>query len=580
MAKQLSNAEVAATFNRLADLLAIRGENRFKIVAYRRAAESIAQLSEPLAAVRKRDELGDIPGVDKEIAEKITDLLETGSFTLLRDVEKEFPAGVAELLAVPDIGPKRAKTLYEARGIDSLAALHTALQAGQLAGLPGFGKDLIARLSASIATPQREEKRLRLGRAQALATDLLAELRHRVPSITQAALAGSARRGRDTVGDLDLVAAAPEPAAVIAAFATLPAVARVETQGPNRCRVMLASGAAADLRVLPPEHWGSLLLHFTGSKYHNIQLRDLAQARGARMSEYGYAVGDDLITCATEEEAYAFLKLQYIPPPLREDRGEIALAVEHALPRIVEVEDLRGDLHLHSTWSDGTATVREMALAARARGYEYLCVTDHSQSLGIANGLTPERLRQQRIEIDRVNKELAPFRVLQGAEVEVRADGRLDFPDHVLASLDLVIAAIHSSLRQSRERLTERALTVLHHPLVDLLAHPTGRLIGDRAGGDFDMAALYAAAAATGTVLEIDGDPARLDLRDTHAQAAIAAGCLLSIDSDAHQPAGLDNIAFGVITAQRAWVTPDKVLNTRSLQELLAWRDKRRQVAR
>lgn len=575
MAKQLSNAEVAATFNRLADLLAIRGENRFKVVAYRRAAESIGQVGEPLAAIRQRGGLEEIPGVGEEIAEKIGDLLDTGSFRLLREVEGQFPPSVTELLTVPDVGPKRARTLYEQLGVDSLASLKAAIEAGKLNGLPGFGKDLVARIAAGLQAPESEERRMRLDRSRAVAGELIAAMRERVPDLKEIELAGSARRFRETVGDIDMVAAADDPAAVVEAFAGLPGVARVEMRGPNRCRVALASGASADLRVLPEKHWGSLLHHFTGSKYHNIRLRDLALARGARMSEYGYAVGEDLVTCATEEEVYAYLGMQFVPPPMREESGEIELALKGELPRIVEVADLRGDLHMHTTWSDGTANVREMALAARDRGYAYICVTDHTHGLGIANGLTPERLRQQRAEIERVNAQLAPFRVLQGAEVEVRADGSLDFEDEVLAELDLVIAAVHTSLRQGRERLTERALGAIRNPYVDVLAHPTGRLVGGRAGGDFDMEAIFAEAAATGTALEIDGDPARLDLRDSHARAAIAAGCMISIDSDAHAVAGLGNVEYGVGTAQRAWVPPDRVLNALTLKQLLARREKR-----
>jgi DNA polymerase (family 10) len=575
MAKRLSNAEVAATFTRLADLLAIRGENRFKVIAYRRAAESIGQAAEPLAAIRERGALEDIPGVGEEIAEKIGDLLDTGSFPLLREVEKQFPPGVAELLGVPDIGPKRARTLYERLGIDSLDALRKAIADGRLRDQAGFGPDLIARITAGLQSPDTEERRLRLDRARALADGLIAELRDRQPGISQMALAGSARRFRETVGDLDLVAAAADPEAVVAAFAELPAVTRVEMRGPNRCRVTLAAGVSADLRVLTPEHWGSLLHHFTGNKYHNIRLRDLALERGARMSEYGYAVGEKTVTCATEEEVYAFLKMQYVPPPMREDTGEIDLALAGKLPAVVQPGDLRADLHMHTTWSDGTASVREMALAARARGYTHICITDHSQALGVANGLSPERLRQQRKEIDKVNAELAPFRVLQGAEVEVRADGSLDYPDDVLAELDLVVAAVHTGLRQGRERVTARALSAIRHPLVDILAHPTGRMVGGRAGGDFDLDTLYAEAARTGTALEIDGDPARLDLRDTHARAALAAGCTLSIDSDAHAPDGLTNIDYGIGVAQRAWVPPDRVLNTLALDGLLARRKRR-----
>jgi DNA polymerase (family 10) len=354
-------------------------------------------------------------------------------------------------------------------------------------------------------------------------------------------------------------------------------VAHVELRGPTRCRVVLHNDFPADLWVLPEQHWGSLLHHTTGNKYHDIRLRDLALARGASLSEYGFTVGERVIPCATEEEVYAFLGMQYIPPPMREDTGEIDLALRGELPAILQLDHVRGDLHVHTEWSDGHGSVREMALAARARGYAYVCITDHSQGLVVAHGLDTERLRAQRAEIDRVNAELAPFRVLHGVELEVRGDGTLDLPDDVLTTLDLVVAAVHRGLRQERERLTARAVAALRHPLVDVLAHPTGRLLGGRAGGDFDMDTLYAEAAATGTALEIDGDPARLDLRDVHARAAVAAGCLVSVDSDAHAPEDLDNIAYGVGVAQRAWVPPERVLNTLPLDALLARRKRHRQ---
>jgi DNA polymerase (family 10) len=339
---------------------------------------------------------------------------------------------------------------------------------------------------------------------------------------------------------------------------------------------VLQNGFAADLWVLPPPHWGSLLLHTTGNKYHDIRLRDLAIARGASLSEYGITIGDRLTPCAREEEVYDFLGMQYVPPPMRENTGEIDLALRGGLPPVVELGQMRADLHVHTTWSDGTRSVREMALAARDRGYTHLCITDHSQGLAIANGLDAARLRAQRQEIHQVNAELAPFRVLQGVEMEVRADGSLDLPDDVLAELDLVIAAVHTGLRQERDRLTERAMSALRHPLVDILAHPTGRIVGGRAGGDFDLERLYAEAARTGTALEIDGDPSRMDLRDVHARAALAAGCLFSIDSDAHSVEGLENLYYGIGVAQRAWLPPERVLNTLPLETLLARRKRQR----
>jgi DNA polymerase (family X) len=576
VARTMTNAEVAATFRRLADLLAIRGEDAYRVGAYRRAAASIGQTPESIAALRQRGGLQEIPGVGAEIAQKIADLLDTGSFRLLREVEAQVPPGVASLLSVPGIGPRRARALYQTLGIDSLDALRAALAEGRL-GAAGIGPREAERIAAGLTSLQATDERLPLATAQALGRDVLRQLTERVPTIRHIALAGSLRRMRETIGDLDIAAAAEDPAAVVAAFAALPAVARVELRGPTRCRVVLHNGVPADLWVLPERHWGSLLHHTTGNKYHDIRLRDLALSRGASLSEYGFTIGDRLVPCATEEDVYAFLTMQYIPPPLREDTGEIDLALRGALPAILQRDQVQGDLHAHTEWSDGHGSVREMALAARERGYAYVCITDHSQGLVVAHGLDPERLRAQRAEIDRVNAELAPFRVLHGVELEVRGDGTLDLPDDVLTTLDLVVAAVHSGLRQERERLTARAVAALRHPLVDVLAHPTGRLLGGRAGGDFDMDTLYAEAAATGTALEIDGDPARLDLRDVHARAAVAVGCLVSVDSDAHAPEGLDNIAYGVGVAQRAWVPPERVLNTLPLDALLARRKRHRQ---
>jgi DNA polymerase (family 10) len=570
MPEQMTNPEVAATFRLLADLLSIRGESVYRVGAYRRAAESIGGLSESLQAIKKRGELEEIPGVGKDIAQKINELLDTGSFKLLAEVQAQFPPGVASLLSVPGIGPKRARELYEGLGIDSLDALRAALADGRLAAAPGVGPAVAQRIEEGMRSIVVQDTRLPLGTARPRGLELVRQLTERAPTLGNVALAGSVRRFQDTVGDLDIVGTADDPTPIIEAFLTLPAVATIERRGENRCRVMLQDGLSADLWVLPEQHWGSLLLHVTGSKYHDIHLRDLAMARGARLSEYGFAVGDKLIPCATEEEVYAFLGMQWIPPPMRQNSGEIERALQGDVPEVIDFGMLRGDLHVHSEWSDGSRTIREMAEAARERGYEYLCITDHSKSLGVANGLDAERLRAQRQEIEQVNEELAPFRVLQGIEMEVRSDGSLDLEDETLAALDLVIAAVHSGLGTGREKVTERALAAIRHPLVDILAHPTGRIVGGRQGGDFDMEALYTEAASTGTVLEIDGDPARLDLRDIHARGAAEAGCTLSIDSDAHSIEGLGNVFYGIGTAQRAWVGPDQVLNTRPLEAMLA----------
>jgi DNA polymerase (family 10) len=569
MPQQMTNPEIAATFRLLADLLSIRGESVYRVGAYRRAAESIGGLSESVQAIMKRGELEEIPGVGKDIAQKTAELLDTGTFTLLQEVEAQFPPGVASLLSVPGIGPKRARELYEGAGIDSVEALRAALADGRLAAAPGIGPAVAQRIEEGLRSIVVQDTRLPLGTAEPRGLELIRQLTERTSSIVNIALAGSVRRFQDTIGDLDIVAAAENPEPIIEVFVGLPAVATIERRGENRCRVMLQDGLSADLWVLPEQHWGSLLLHVSGNKYHDIHLRDLAIARGARLSEYGFAVGDKQVACATEEEVYAFLGMQWIPPTMRQDTGEIERALQGNLPEVVAFDALRGDLHVHSEWSDGTRRIREMALAARDRGYEYLCITDHSKSLGVANGLDAERLRAQRAEIDTVNAELEPFHVLQGIEMEVRGDGSMDLDDETLAALDLVIAAVHSGLRTGREKVTERALAAIRHPLVDILAHPTGRIVGGRQGGDFDMDALYAEAAATGTILEIDGDPSRLDLRDIHARGAIDAGCMLSIDSDAHSIEGLENVYYGVGTAQRAWVPADRVLNTLPIDDLL-----------
>jgi len=400
---------------------------------------------------------------------------------------------------------------------------------------------------------------------------LAATLREQVRQLgaTHVEIAGSIRRFADLLGDVNLVASAENPETLLDAFCSLPSVALVRSRGEGAGRVMLHDGALVALAAGTHREFGSLLQYHTGSKQHNARLSRLALERGAEFTPQGFIVDGTVHPCATEDEVYAFLTLQPVPPEMREDTGEIELALAGRLPPPFQVTQLRGDLHVHTTWSDGSQSVREMALAARQRGYEYICISDHSQSLGVANGLSPERLVQQRLEIDAVNTELKPFRVLQGVEMEVRGDGSLDLPDDVLRSLDLVTASVHSGLRRGRESVTARALAALVHPLVDVLAHPSGRLVGGRPGGDFDMGALYAAAAQSGTALEINGDLARLDLRDTHARAAVAAGCTLTIGSDAHSIEGLANAVYGARLATRAWVSHEHVLNTRPLDALL-----------
>ncbi|MDQ3856578.1 MAG: DNA polymerase/3'-5' exonuclease PolX [Chloroflexota bacterium] len=566
----LTNNQIASRFQQLADLLEIQGEAVFKVVAYRRAAESLAQWPERLAMTRERGALGSIPGVGKAIEQKVEDLLDTGTFKLWEEVTRETPLGVAELLQVPDVGPKRARQLYSELGIDSLESLRRAVERGQLAGLRGLGPRGAQKIVDGLRSLQPSDHRLPLGQARTVALTLIEHLRNGLPDLLEVAVAGSTRRMRDTVGDLNLVLSHERMAEVQAALERLPTVDHVALQRDSYAAATLQNGVRVTVAVASPEQFGAVLHHWTGSVLYNQRLAEVARERGYALGPLGLSAPRSSPACPTEMELYDLLGLQLVPATMREEPDMVDRALAGNVPEEIEVGMLRGDLHTHTTWSDGQRTVREMAEAARALGYEYLCVTDHSQSLGVANGLSPLRLAQQRLEIDAVNAELAPFRVLQGVELEVRGDGSLDLPDETLAALDIVVASVHTGLRQGRERVTSRALAAVRHPLVDVLAHPTGRLVGRRAGGDFDMEALIAEALRTGTALEINSDPARLDLRDVDARPAAEAGCLLSIDSDAHSTEGLGNVFYGAALASRARVRQEQVLNTLPLNAMLS----------
>ncbi len=566
----MNNTQVAQVLTELADRLEIQGEVIYKVLAYRRAAENIASLSRDINELRREGQLRSIPGVGEAIAEKLDSLLTTGSFDLLDRARAEVPAGVVELLRVQDVGPRKAKLFWEKLGITSLDALEAAAREGKLRELPGLGAKSEAKLLANIAAFKRRasETRMPLGVAFPLAQSILQELLQ-VTSVLRAASAGSLRRMKETIGDLDFLIASHQAEPVMDRFVSLPVVAEVIARGPTKSSVRLTNGAQADLRVIEPARWGTALQYFTGSQAHNIRLREIAQKKGLSLSEYAITREKDgkEILCAEEAEVYRTLGLPLIPPELREDRGEF----EHDIPKLITADDLLGDLQMHTTWSDGKASVEEMARAAQARGYRYILITDHSQSLGVTGGLTPQRLKQQRQEIDAVNARLKGIRVLQGAEVEIRADGALDFDDNVLASLDLVLASLHSSLRQERAKATARVLAAIRNPHVDILAHPSGRLIGERDGADLDWEAVFQTAAETRTILEINAHPSRLDLTDLNARRAIELGCKLSIGTDAHEPAGFDVMFYGVAVARRAWATKEDVVNTWPLERLLNW---------
>jgi len=572
----MGNQEVAKIFAAMADILAIQGENYHRIMAYRRAAENVAALGRPLEEVWRAGELETLPGIGETLAAKIDELMRTGRLEAYEKLKAQVPAGVVSMLAVPDVGPKRAALFWKELGITSVEALEQAARDGRLRGLPGMGAKSEEKVLAGIEALKRRSDRILLGVAWPLASAMLNVLRE-VPGVVQAAPAGSLRRMRETIGDLDLLVATEDPAPVMARFRELSQVAEVLLSGPTKTSIRTREGLQADLRVLEPARWGTALQYFTGSQAHNIHLRALALERGLSLSEYALKREDGSeILCATEEEVYAALGLPLVPPELREDRGEIEAALEGRLPDLIELGDLRGDLQFHTTWSDGRHSLLEMAQAAQARGLEYALVTDHSRSLGITGGLTVERLREQRAEVAEVNRRLGgKFRLLAGIEVEVRADGALDFPDEVLAEPDLVVAAVHSGLRQSREQFTARMRGAIHNPHVDVVAHPTGRLIGEREGADLDMEAVFRAAAETGTALEVNAHPSRLDLGDAHVRRAVELGVKLAINSDAHDASGFEVLPFGVATARRGWAQPADVINTRSVEQVLGWAARR-----
>jgi DNA polymerase (family 10) len=565
---KFTNHQVAEVFANIADMLEIQGEIIYKILAYRKAADNILHLGRDINDVWREGRLREIPGVGQAIAEKIDELLRTGQLDFYERLKKEIPPGVVSLLSVPDVGPKTAKLLFERLGIDSITALEEAARAGKLRDLPGLGAKSEQKIIAGIEALSRRTRRIPLGTAWPVVEELLTALRQ-VPGVVQASAAGSLRRMRPTVGDLDLLVATAEPESVMAGFRSLPQVSEVMLSGTTKTSVLLHNGLQVDLRALEPARWGTALQYFTGSKEHNVRVREIAQDKGLSLSEYAFKRRDGTeLLCAEEEAVYAALDLPWIPPELREDRGEIAAAREGRLPKMLELRDIKGDLHIHTTWSDGQASIAEMAEVARAQGYQYIAITEHSQSLGVAGGLAPEELRRQRTEIEAVNARYDDFRLLRGVEVEIRADGVLDLPDDLLAELDVVIASIHSSLRQPRDRITARLVAAMRNPHVDIIGHPTGRILGQRDETEVDMDEVLRVAAETSTILEVNSGPQRLDLDEVYIRRAVEMGIKLVVNSDAHQPNGLANMFYGVAMARRGWAEAKDVLNTWPLEEL------------
>ncbi len=573
----MNNRQLADTFTLIGNLLEIKGENIYKILAYRKAADSLNTLGRDVNEVWKAGELNTIPGVGKAIAEKIDELLSTGRLEFLEKLEAEVPPSLAELLEVPDLGPKKAALFWKQLGVTNLAELEAAAQEGKLRGLAGMGEKSESKVISGINALKRRSGRIPLGTAWPFAQELLEMLR-KAPGVLDGSAAGSLRRMRSTVGDLDLMVAASDPGPVMDAFIHHPEVIEVVGSGIVKSSVIFSNQLRAQLWVQPPERYGTGLVYATGSKDHNVRLREMALDKGLSLSDHSFLKEDGSeLLCATEEEVYKILGMDWVPPELREDRGEIKAALKQKLPNLLEMKDLKAELHAHTKWSDGKLTVHELADAAMQRGLKILAITDHSSMMGMVGGLTAERVKEQRQEIDAVQRELgSKITLLQGCEVDIRADGSLDFPDEVLEGLDIVIASLHVSLRQPRQQVTERILNAIRNPHVDIIGHPAGRLLPDREGADLDMDAVLAAAAKSGVALEINAHPARLDLEDIYVRRAIDMGIPVSVDTDAHSAGDLDMAWYGVATARRGWAEPENVVNTWPKKRLLDWLKKKR----
>jgi DNA polymerase (family 10) len=575
----LSNAAIADAFEELGDLYELDGAIVHRVLAYRNAAKAVREASVSVAALAREGRASELPGIGKTLQEKVLALLDTGTIPAAERLRAKFPAGLIAMTRLPGLGPKRARRLHEELGIDSLEALRAAAEARRLRTVRGFGPKFEASVLAALESgvAQRPSVRILLPKALEIGEVLVAGLREHGPADAQIEIAGSVRRAVDSVKDIDLVATTSEPEVLAAALGQLEEIESVSSSGKTGARARTHSDLAVDLRIAAPEQHGNLLQHFTGSGAHNAALREAAVRKGMHVSEYGViedATGTTH-TCASEQEVYALLGLAYIEPELRENRGELEAAqlkrrgASPALPALIELSDIRGDLHSHTVASDGHNTIEEMSLAARERGYEYLAITDHSATHGFGNDVSPEELRRQIELVREANAQIEGIELLAGSEVNILPDGSLDYEDELLGELDWVIASVHTAFGMGEQTMTERMIAAIEHPLVDAIGHPTGRMIVRREPYKIDLDAVYVAAARTGTMLEINANPDRRDLSDVNARAAARAGVMLLIDSDAHRTRTLANMRWGVATARRAWLTANAVANTRSWPELV-----------
>lgn len=568
----MTNADVARAFSEIADMLEIQGADAFRINSYRRVARTIGDLATDINEIAARNELGQLAGVGRSSAAKIQELLETGRLQMRAELAADVPVSLLQLLEIPTLGPKKVAALWKERGVESIDGLKAAIEAGKLAGLKGFGARSIEQMLRGIDFLQRSAGRTRLGTGWMIAVGLADAVRA-MDGVERVEHAGSLRRGRETVGDLDLLCVAADGQGIIERFVGLPGVTQVLAAGATKGSVLVEYRAGrtiqVDLRVVPGESFGAAWQYFTGSKEHNVRLRELAVKRGWSLNEYGLTAGKKVLASRSEEDVYATLDLPWIPPEMREDRGELDLK---QIPEDLIVDrHIRGDLHMHSVASDGRNTVAELAAAAKQRGYKYICITDHSQSSAIANGLKPDRLRRHIADVRAADRHVDGIRVFTGTEVDILADGTLDYADSLLAELDFVIASIHSGLGGDTESNTRRTLAAIRNPCVNCIGHPTGRLINEREAMTLDMEAICKEAARTGTALELNANFFRLDLKDQHARLARDLGVTVAICTDAHSIDQFDQMRYGVITARRGWLRKSDVLNTRTAKQIEAF---------
>ena len=570
----MDNTRIAEVFENVAGLLEMRGDSTFTIRAYKRAARTIDRLPTELEHMVQEDQdLRDIPGIGKAISDKITELVDTGKLEYFEKLRSEFPDGILELMHIPGMGPKTTVRAWKEIGVTDVSELERAIQDGRLAELPRMGQKSADNILRHIQFARSQSQRTPIARAMAVSRRVIEALRERCPSITRLEAAGSLRRFEETIGDIDLVCTAEDPAEVLDALVSLRGVEDVLGHGGTKASVMLDDGIQVDLRVVEDGQFGSLLQYFTGNQQHNIRLRDYANRSGLSINEYGVTdISTGEIQAYSDEAAfYARLGLQYIPPELRLGISEIDVAIRNEVPKLVQSSDIKGDLHDHTDWSDGRDPMEMMVLEAKARGLQYMAITDHSVGRGIANGLSPERLRSHLDQLRDIEARVGDIKLLHGTEMDIRADGTLDYADEILADLDWVIGSVHSAMNQDSQTMTERIIAAMRNPYVSVIGHLTTRLIGDRQPIEADFEALFRAAADTGTAMEINGSLERLDLKDVHVHRARELGVPLVISTDAHAVEALDNIEYGAAVARRGWCEPRHILNTLPLSEFLSF---------